>query len=204
MKNCIHSLFILILACILLVNILPQTSAETLQTDSDVILGDDSNITGYIVPDEDEDSQDQRVASDQIIFDGPGGGRYTKIFSITASQVSDLLTSAQGSKSFTLSSLPSTASYILCRGTLYHSITDIVHNEDIMRGGICYYGYSSLYQKNMYISVIYKSAEHGVLVEQSYKISDYLESGKTYYTFVKNRYGAGYVYGTWEIYSSAF
>lgn len=73
-----------------------------------------------------------------------------------------------------------------------------------MRGGVCYYGYSYAKKEYIYIGVIYQSARHGVLSQQSYPIAGTLENGKTYYSYVKNIYPAGYVYGTWEIYTSEF
>lgn len=180
--------------------------ASEFNNDSEVILGSDADISGYLVENDEDTSKQSRVLAEPSVpvkVIDSGGYTYYSIFSITANEVTKLLTSNVGGKTFSISSLPSDANYILCTGTLNHSLYEEVHiSVPFMYGGICYYGYNYLYEENTYISVFSVDAEPGVQAEGKFKISDYLTRNVTYYSYVKNNYPAGYVYGTWEIYYS--
>ena len=120
------------------------------------------------------------------------------------------VTSNAGGKSFTTSQLPAGAIRIICRGTLSHSLQDtpgiIGSLEEFVEAGVCYYGYSVEYNDYVYIPVYTtgpSSVGLGQQFEGSFLIAGRLESDKTYYSYVKNKYPAGYVFGTLELcYSS--
>ena len=190
----------LMLACSLAVSFSTHVFAESSEDGCGEFLGDESNISGYFLPDENEDSKQSRVAIDKITEDF-GGVTYYPINSIVVGQTYDLLVCGS-EKAFTRSDLPSAAEYILMRGTLYFSIEELRNADNIMFGGVCYYGYNYLSGKNEYISAISTNAVHGRLVEERVPISGYLNSGITYYSYVKNKYGAGYISGSWKLYYS--
>lgn len=203
MKKLFSGLTALLLAACMMAQMFILAKAQEIECQNGEYLGTEENITGYIVPEDDSSEQNSRALDEPIRFVEGGGVVYTLIFSITAAKVTDLLPSNVGGKSFSLTTLPSAATNILCRGMLYHSLDGQVNSlEPMMYGGVCYYGYNYLYEYDTYISVYSLDAESGVFAKGSFSISEILKSNVTYYSFVKNRYPGGYVYGTWEIYYS--
>lgn len=187
----------MILVFVLLSSVTLSASAEELY------LGTSEDITGYIIPDAPGETRD--TGGDTVVGQMPEDGNPT-IFSITASRVYELLTSDAGNKSFTRGSLPSDAKRIICEMNLNHSLADSVYLDEAISAGVCYYGYSPKYQDNVYISVfsVYIPFDSfGDTYRADFLISESLQFGKTYYSFVKNRYGAGYVYGTVTLYYSS-
>lgn len=167
-------------------------------------LGTNDDLTGYVIPD--GDSENSRVRDDISQESGSELGTDPLIFSITAAQVSNLLTSNAGGKSFTISQLPSSAYKIVCMGTLFHSrgdneaIPEI--NYEYIEAGVCYYGYNPRNGEYEYISVYEIGLtidEYGQPFERSFLIDDVLVDGETYYSYVKNTHGGGYVYGTFKL-----
>lgn len=191
------SVISMILVFALLCSATLRASAEELY------LGTSEDITGYIIPDTPGETCD--TDGDTVVDQMPGDGNPV-IFSIRANRVSYLLTSKTGEKSFTRDSLPDGAQRIICDINLDHSLANEEHLDGAVSAGVCYYGYSSLHQANIYISV-FKSyvpfESMGVTYQTDFLIAGNLQFGKTYYSFVKNEYGAGYVYGTVTLYSSS-
>ena len=199
--RCLSVLLVLVLLSPLVI------SANAIEEPSDGYLGTSEDITGYIIPEENDNSPSSRVVILPIQPD-LGGNQYTEIFSITATHVTQLLTSNHGGKSFEIDSLPNTAQYLLISGRLNHSLEENgQHLADYISIGVCYYTYSYFYDDYIYDSVYSIYYDHGyaggTLLEEKFKIDDYLEDDITYYTFVKNSYPAGYVHGTVSLYYSA-
>ena len=171
-------------------------------------LGTDDDLSGYIVSD-DYNGQ-TRVHDDFSQESGDLIGNNPLIFSLTAAEVTSLLTSKVGGKSFTTSQLPATAIRIICRGTLSHSLQDIPgitgSLQECVEAGVCFYGYSSMYHDYVFQSV-YTTGPHSVGLGQqfegSFLIEGKLKSNETYYSYVKNTYPAGYVFGTLNLYYSS-
>lgn len=174
----------------------------------EVYLGSSDDLTGYIIP---EDSNKQTRGDDDF-SQSPGdlSGNYPLIFSVTANEVTSLLTSNVGGKSFRTSQLPDSAIRIICRGTLSHSLQDVSgitgSLKNYVKAGVCYYGYSSQYDDYVYISVYTtgpSSVGLGNQFEGSFLIDGTLESDVTYYSYIKNTYPTGYVFGTLGLYYSS-
>lgn len=171
-------------------------------------LGSDDDVTGYIVEAEEQCAPRAIGGGFSEIIVPPDG--LPVIFSITAQEVTDLLPSRVGNKSFTLSSLPSYARKIVLGIKLNHSLKgDSYHSpylDERVTAGVCYYGYSAQYQGNVYISVYktwvpYEKLGESYLVE--FLVDDVLDAGVTYYSFIGNEYHMGYAYGTLTLYHSS-
>lgn len=192
--------FVSAIAMILVLTLLcPTTLCVSAE---DVYLGTDEDITGEIVPDDADKTRD--TGSDTVVDQMPGDGNPT-IFSITAENVTTLLASRKSGKSFTRESLPSNAKRIIYEIQLNHSLADSLYMGDVIVAGVCYYGYSSQYQGNIYFSVHSSCVPLellGVRYQTDFLISENLEYGTPYYSYVKNKYGDGYVYGTVTLYYS--
>lgn len=192
---------IILIFCLLSTTQFPVAAQES-------YLGSDDDLSGYIIPD--DNNKQTRGGDDFSHESGDLIGNNPLIFSITAAEVTSLLASSAGGKSFTISQLPSTATRIICRGTLSHSLQDVSGITgslyECVEAGVCYYGYSSQYNDYIYISVYVIGPSRGGLGQQfegSFLIADRLESGVTYYSYVKNTYPAGYVFGTVGLYYSS-
>lgn len=191
-------LSIVLVSCMILTMVLPVGAQE-------VVIGTDEDITGYLVPDEYEESQKERGGSYDDLFDG--GNPRVLIFSITAAQVTQLLTSNAGNKSFQVESLPSEAKRLIIQANLNHSLQNesgITGNlNECVIAGLCYYGYSAQIGGYGYISVASANVPQGQFGQTytfDFMIDDVLTSGVTYYTYVKNTYPSGYVYGSVQLY----
>lgn len=198
MTNPFKSVLCLALACFLLVFSLHTVSAET-HPDDTVILGTESENTGILF-DNESNRSNTRAGFSPIIKDDGTGSMYTLLFSITAAEVYELLVSNRGGKSFSISDFPANAQYIRCTATVEHSLADQVNIvNEFVRAGICYYEYDSTYDEGVYVSVatLYFGEEDlGRPMERRFLISDVIEYGVFYYSYVKNCYPGGYVTGT--------
>lgn len=175
----------------------------------DEFLGTDDDITGYIVP-EDDDNRERVVKFPVQIGDG-ALDNYVKIFSIRAENVTTLLPSSYGGKSFYLSDLPAYADNIILIATLHHSLEDYVadgnstwpHLDEMVQTGVCYYGYSPDVNDYAYRSICsfyLLEDELGETWKFSFSIDDYLDPYVEYFTFVKHNYYTGHVYGDVHLY----
>ncbi len=201
MKWFTKSAVVMIIMGLMLMSMCIPVGAENYESDSEGFIGFDSDISGYLIPDNEGNGERSVDPITQIIYDDAGTAYY-KIFSIRADRVTGLLTSNVGGKSFVRSDLPSNAKYILCLGELHHSLEDEIYQaQDIMYGGVCYYGYNHLYGEDTYNAICraYPEADHSV--EMKFTIAK-IEPDTTYYSYVKNLYLDGYVYGTLTIYYS--
>ena len=185
----------ILVSCLILTMVIPVGAEEFIGTDSD--------ITGYLISEQDE----QKERGTFLPEDLEGGTSYVKIFSITANQVTQLLTSNSGNKKFRTSDLPASAKRIIVRASLNHSLQDVEGiignlNEQVT-AGVCYYGYNYEIGENGYVSV---ESEHvplfgwGSTFECNFLIANKLQSGVYYYSYVKNKYPSGYVYGNVQLY----
>ena len=194
------------MVCILISSFVLTTSAET-PFSNETILGTESDNTGYLVPDTESEVNKSRAGFSPIFKDEGTGSIYTEIFSITAVQVTELLASSKGAKSFSNGTLPDAANYILCRATLEHSLENVVNiTSAFAKAGICYYGYNELYGEDTYIAVAtisFFEEDLGKTLERKDAISDIVDWNESYYSYVKNCYPSGYVYGTVSLYYSA-
>lgn len=182
--------------CLILTMILPAYAEE-------IVIGTNDNITGYLIPDE----SDQKERGGSYEEDFGGDTARVLIFSINAANVTQLLTSNVGNKQFQVESLPSQAKRIIVQANLSHSlqgVSGITGNlNETAIAGVCYYGYSPLYNDYVYISVAsahVPQGQFGHTFTFNFLIQNVLNSGISYYSYVKNSYGAGYVYGSVQLY----
>jgi hypothetical protein len=149
-----------------------------------------------IIPEEDLDQS--------VIWDGSGYS--VKIFTLTDNYVTTLRTSNAIGKSFTLREKPAIAKRILCVATLDHSLrSDEMSGRlnDVAIYGVCEFVYFPVigsWQYDAVASYGYTFSELGTRTQFSFGISDYLEDGVEYFTYIKNRYPAGYVFGSMTAY----
>ena len=104
-----------LLAFILLVTMSVPAFAE-----SSDYLGTDDDITGEIIPDDSQDSNLGRATNLPIQIGDGGLDRYAEIFTITAANVTNLLPSSVGAKSFNPAMLLQNATTIIGIAELYH------------------------------------------------------------------------------------
>lgn len=148
------------------------------------ILGTLEDQTGVLLPD----------PPDDFVLYSTSTGK-VKMFSMTASGVTGLLTTKGVSgKSFTLSTIPS-GWYVLMEGRITSSAgTGYTYRAKV---GTCYYNYLS----GEFVANAYKHFDSGVS-SQAWFVRDPFyneyaannlgyDSTKTYYGFVKNIYGSG-------------
>lgn len=186
-----------ILIFVILSPITLSVSAEELY------LGTEEDITGEIIP----DAQNQTYGIGDTAEDQMPGDGYPTLFSITDNDITKLRTSNKWGKSFTKASLPTGTKRIICGINLNHTLLDSVgHSLDgAITAGVCYYGYNELYNEDTYKSVYTAYVPYekiGVSYQTEFLIEEYLEPGVTYYSYFKNGYPAGYVYGTLTLYTS--
>lgn len=172
-------------------------------------LGTDEDVTGYIIPD-DEENRERVVIFPVQIGDGSMND-YPLIFSITAANVTTLLPSSYGGKSFYINDLPYYAENLILRATLHHSLEDYEADgnslwpdlDDEVIAGVCYYWYNNMSGQGEYASVFllsYKEEQLGETLQCTFSIADYLDPNVEYFTYVKNHYCSGYVYGNVYLY----
>lgn len=193
MKKRYISAISMILIFALLCSATLRASAEELYLDT----------SGNITPDTQSETCD--TDGDTVVDQMPGDGNPV-IFSIRAINVREYLLSSNGNKSFTRDSLPDGSKRIICEINLDHSLADSVYLGNAIVAGVCYLGYDTVNEKYVRIPVFssYVPFESmGVTYQTDFLIAGNLQFGKTYYSFVENRYGAGYVYGTVTLYSSS-
>ena len=150
---------------------------------------------------QDEEDKQTRSIGDGIFEDHMPIDGLPEIFRITAVEVRDYLYSSEGGKDFTIDSLPNEAKRIVCVVNLNHSLIDsIAHNlDERIYVGVCYYGYNHQYQEYTYIAVYSHYIPYellGVQHQVAFSIADTLDSGVTYYSFIKTRCSEGFVHGT--------
>lgn len=167
---------------------LPVYAAET---DDPDYLGGTENETGIILP-------ETRAPAFPQEFEG-GGVTYEQMFYITATAVTDLLTSKSATnKRFCPMYLSDATDYIICRGDLHHSASN--DQSMTMRFGLCVYVKST----DSYEKVAYKDVREEGLYDIKVAVKD-LPRQEWIYCFVKNLRpvnGTDYVYGTVAVYSS--
>ena len=193
MKNYIKRIMALALVCCLLCTRIVHVNAEEYPENTTEILGSSSDVTGYLLPDENEVPNGARALPEFFPVDHGDEGRYFyKIFSIHAEAVSNLLPSSEGAKHFTVNSLPDTATLIMCRGTLSNTETLNI----AISAGICSYNAS----RDVYESAWKMFVTPGQECGDSFFIEDELFDYTVYYSFVKNESRRGYVSGDWTVY----
>ena len=158
-----------------------------------------------------KDGKNQRAVTFPVqIGDGSQYSR-TKIFSITAQHVTHLLTSHDGNKSFYRDNLPSSAKIIFLEAVLHmHPFAEDAGYDGYYEGvaksivfGICYKRYDSKQDAYVFESVYSHSPEVqelGNTCTAAFWITNYLDNGTEYYSYVSNKMGSGYVYGTLTVY----
>lgn len=191
MKNFKHHISFFLAICLILSTALSFANASEFDVQNNV-LGGIEDESGYLIPDEPSTNNSSRAVH---LPELPGNPTAYEIFSIKATKVTNLLTSNAGGKSFNLSQLPTSARTIICQGTLYHSLADVTVNAS-MSGGICHFDAN----RQEYVSDIKKTAEHGITFTRSDTISTKLSDGVFYYSYIKNEYPTGYVWGNLTIY----
>lgn len=172
-------------------------------------LGTDEDISGYIL-EESPNSNARVITFPEQIGDGGSEFNYPEIFTIEAREVTYLLTSNVGSKDFMLSDIPSSATIMIFKATLHHSFEDYDDGEttwpdlhEKVKFGICKYDYNTVSDEYEYISVYsYYVAEDelGTEIINSFIIDTYLDSSVRYFTYIKNCFHSGHVYGTVGLY----
>lgn len=152
-------------------------------------------MTGYLLPDENENPSGARALPEFILLPYKDDIRnFYKIFSIRAEAVTSLLPSRVSNKYFSLNSLPDTATLIMCRGTLSNTETINI----AISAGICSYNAS----RDVYESAWKMYVSPDVECWDTFSISDVLIDNTLYYSFVKNESRRGYVSGDWTVYYS--
>lgn len=180
--------FVLVVHCIIPVNATAIVSDDYLGTNDD--------LSGEVIPDSAQD-QSRSTFSFPKEFESGGISHYL-LFSITASNVTNLLTSNQGGKSFDRASLPSTAIYMTLNGTLYHPLNGAADMETI-RYGICHFDNNS----GEYVADYANTIKTGESSYGRFKVSSKLAYNITYYSFIKNVPQASYIHGSLALYYSA-
>lgn len=177
---------VLVLSIILALPVM--TRAEENTSEDDRSLGSLRDITGYFLP-------DIAPCADQTIFDG--GTSYSLLFPIRANEVYDLLTSYNGGKSFTVSSLPSGTTKLYISGRIYvANISSSAIKSNPLSIGICYLDlwggeFESVYKIRGY---------SGDVLTATISTSS-LSSTARYYTFIKNESSnSTYLYGDVGLY----
>ena len=203
----ISILMLLMLLCMLLIPVLADE--ETLGTDDD--------LTGYVVPEEGSsgESDMEEVGANPWALIVPtfidDGLDKILIFSIRADEVTYLLTSNMGGKMFMGHELPDIASTIVCEAYLNHSWNYISGDwagmpqnlNEAISYGVCYYTYDYAVDDYIYKAVgrgYVTTEELGGYSRAEIEIAGNFEQNEAYYSFVKNRFYGGYVYGTLDIY----
>ena len=182
---------IVLTICLLFTNLFTTASAVESSIQKEV-LGGINMESGYLVLD---DSGNNNMSRAIVYPHLPGNPTAYEIFSIEGREVTQLLVSKQGLKSFGLGTLPSNAKKIICEAKLYHSLAEQTVNAS-MSCGVCHFDAN----RQIYVSDMGMDAEHGEIEYQTFTISGNLSSGVTYYSYIKNEYPTGYVWGDLTIY----
>ena len=192
MKEIRRTIALLVTLILLICSVIPTNATEITSND---YLGTIDDLSGEDISDT-EQNKSRSTISFPKEFESGGISHYL-LFSITAKDVSNILTSGS-TKSFTRETLPSTAIYLTLNGTLYHPLNGAADMETI-RFGVCYLDSSTGY----FIPDYAKTIKTGQSAYGRFKVSSTLDYGKQYYTFVTNIPKASYVYGDLALYYSA-
>jgi len=155
--------------------------------------------SAYDLNQEDNSSDENTIEPKAVILPSivEDGTALTLYTSISSTYIQDFKKSSTEVSTSAFSSSPS-SSYLYISGCLNHSVTGNTIYDYMIRTGLCYKNY----QTGTYVPDFAKTqyVDRGIGFTRKLCSISSLGSNTTYYLYVKNYFGEGYVYGDVGIY----